>query len=175
MAEPAWLSYAGAVSGAVGAITGIAGAVMGYISYRRTEALKTLDLRLELRRAETDLRREVEDLPKHLNYAKRSRTAVASAAGRLQSGAMKKWLEEWDADLALAKAMAASVPSRSSDYVALDQAALEEKLIKAHAAAGNVRALRGKYDATLASDDKEREQIREDLRVRNEGKFDGAR
>ena len=159
MSEPAWLSYAGAISGAVGAVTGIGGAVMGYISYRRTEAIKTLDLRLELRRTEADLRREVDDLPKHLAYAKRSRTAVASATGLLRSGAMKKWLEEWDGDLALAEAMVASAPSQSSEYATLDQTALEEKLIKAHAAMSNTRALREKYDAMLATDDKEREQI----------------
>lgn len=56
MSDPDWLSYAGV-------ITGIAGATMGYISYRRTGKMKTLDLRLELRKAVNDLRSSVESLP----------------------------------------------------------------------------------------------------------------
>ncbi len=47
MPEPAWLSYTGAITGIIGAVTGVAGAIMGYISYRHSESLKALDLRLD--------------------------------------------------------------------------------------------------------------------------------
>lgn len=47
MAAPDWVSY-------VGAATGVAGFVMGYVAYRRSGAMKALDMRLELRRAGTD-------------------------------------------------------------------------------------------------------------------------
>ncbi|QNX60182.1 hypothetical protein [Acinetobacter seifertii] len=39
----------------VGAITGIAGSIMGYISLQRLSKIKSLDLRLELKKAETQL------------------------------------------------------------------------------------------------------------------------
>jgi len=50
MAEPHWTAYVGIVTGAIGAVTGIAGAIMGFIGYRRSTAIKALDLRLDLRK-----------------------------------------------------------------------------------------------------------------------------
>ena len=55
MAEPHWAGYVGMVTGVIGAITGIAGAIMGYIGYRRSNKLKSLDLRLELRKSISDV------------------------------------------------------------------------------------------------------------------------
>jgi hypothetical protein len=46
MPDPASLSIIGAVTGIIGAIAGIAGFVLGYISYRRSQQIKALDLRL---------------------------------------------------------------------------------------------------------------------------------
>ncbi len=48
MAEPHWMGYIGMVTGIVGAFTGIADAIMGYLSYKKSSSLKSLDLRLEL-------------------------------------------------------------------------------------------------------------------------------
>lgn len=50
MADPDLLGYTGAITGVIGAISGIAGSVLGYIAYRRSDQLKALDLRLELRK-----------------------------------------------------------------------------------------------------------------------------
>lgn len=101
MSESDWLSFTGAITGVIGAITGIAGAVMGYIGYRRTEQLKALDLRLELRKSENTLRADVQDLAVLLEQTKKSHTAVASAIGQLGSGALKQWLDQLDTDVAL--------------------------------------------------------------------------
>lgn len=173
MSEPAWLSYTGAITGVVGAITGIAGAIMGYIGYRRTKELKALDLRLELRKGENELRGLVQDLPAHLEHAQKSRKAVASAIGHLGSGALKKWLADWEADFESANSMVAALPPTSAEYGALDHATLEGKLVAVHAALGNARQLREKYDAMLAADDRERDHIREDVRARTEAKLEG--
>ena len=56
MPDPASLSIIGAVTGLIGGITGIAGLVVGYIGYRRSQQIKALDLRLELRKQVSDLR-----------------------------------------------------------------------------------------------------------------------
>jgi hypothetical protein len=74
------------VTGIVGAITGPAGSVLGWISYRRSQRVKALDLRLELRKQVSDLRAVVEALPDLLNQSRASRTAVNAAMGVLKSG-----------------------------------------------------------------------------------------
>jgi hypothetical protein len=47
MAEPHCTGYVGIATGIVGSITGIAGEIMGYVSYRRSNNIKALDVRLE--------------------------------------------------------------------------------------------------------------------------------
>ncbi len=76
MPDPASLSIIGAVTGIIGAIAGIAGFVLGYISYRRSQQIKALDLRLELRKQVSDLRAMVEELPDLLPRSWESRIAV---------------------------------------------------------------------------------------------------
>ena len=53
----------GTVTGIIGAITGSVGCITGLISYRRSQRIKALDLRLELRKLASDVRAEVEALP----------------------------------------------------------------------------------------------------------------
>ena len=61
--------------------------------------MKALDLRLELRRADSDLRDLISSLPDKLTYAKRSREALAAATGGVRSGGMQKWIGEFESDL----------------------------------------------------------------------------
>ncbi|GAO37738.1 hypothetical protein SCT_3174 [Sulfuricella sp. T08] len=171
MSEPAWLSYAGAITGTIGAITGIAGATMGYISYRRSGQMKALDLRLELRKAVNELRTAVQNLPSLLERAKNSHTAVASAIGHLGSGALQQWLSECEADLSAAKTLEAEVPDPSANYEHLAHSELETKLVAVHSLQSKATRLSEKYHAALAADDKEREQIRADVRVRTQAKL----
>ena len=51
MTEP---GYVGMATGIIGAITGVAGMILGYVSYKHSNTLKSLDLRLELRKAVND-------------------------------------------------------------------------------------------------------------------------
>lgn len=170
MSEPAWLGYTGAITGVIGAVTGISGAIMGYVAYRRSEALKALDLRLELRKTENNLRSTVDELIPLLEYAKKSRTAVASATGMLGSGALKKWLSELEADVAAVRSLEAELPPANPDYASMTHATLEEKLVAVHIIHAKATRLREKYDAALAADDKAREHIRADIRVRTQPK-----
>ena len=45
-----WTAYVGVVTGVIDAITGITGAVLGYAGYKRSREMKTLDLRIEVRK-----------------------------------------------------------------------------------------------------------------------------
>ena len=75
----------GAATGVIGTCTGIFDAVMGVIAYRRAGALKSIDLRLELRRLDVDLQHVIAELPIPLGNAKNSREAINSAKGIFKS------------------------------------------------------------------------------------------
>lgn len=173
MSEPAWLGYTGAITGIVGAITGIAGAVMGYIAYRRSDQIKALDLRLELRKAETVLRSDTEELIPFLEQAQESHRAVAAAAGRTNSGMMQSWLAEFDEDVAMGSSFNAGLSAPSADYSALSHEELETKLVEVHVLHQKVKRLRDKYQASIAQNDRERENIRADMRVQTQSRRDG--
>jgi hypothetical protein len=166
MPDPLWLNYIGAITGVIGAVTGIAGAGMGYIAYRRSGEMKALDLRLELRKSENDLRRLVGELPAQLENAKKSHIAVASATGMLGSGPLKKWSSEWESDLTKVRSLEEELPSTDSNYLSVNHAELEAKLIAIHDLRAKVVQVQEKYQTSLARDDKEREHIRADIRAR---------
>ena len=67
------LAIIGAVTGIIGAITGSAALVLAWISYRRSQQIKALDLRLELRKQVSDVRAAVEELPDLLERSRASR------------------------------------------------------------------------------------------------------
>lgn len=164
MAEPHWTSYVGMAAGAIGAVSGIAGAVMGYISYRRSNSIKSLDLRLELRKAVSEVEIALGKLVQLLEYADRSRRAVASAKGGVNSGAMLAWAEAIQKDNARAKGLAESGPQGPASYEGLSLTELETMLVAMHKLKGEVATLTEKYETAVKADDEDRRQIREDWR-----------
>lgn len=171
MLQSDWLAYTGTITGIIGAITGIAGSIMGYIGYRRSEKLKALDLRLELRKADTLARSTVDDLPSLLERAKASRNAVSAATGMLGSGNLKGWLSEWETDFRTVKSLQAELPSTNVEYTQLDSLGLEAKLVAIHALHLRANQILEKYNASLAADDIEREHLRADVREITQSKL----
>ena len=107
----------GTVTGIVGAITGPAGCVIGWISYRRSQQIKTLDLRLELRKQVSGVRVDIEALPALLERARASRSAVRSAMGRgQQSGDNLIWKAELENDLKTVQALSCELPDAKETY-----------------------------------------------------------
>ena len=156
MAVPDWMSY-------VGLAGGIVGTVSGCLAYRRTGQLKALDLRLELRKADSDLRSLVLPLPAHLDYAKRSRERLAAATGGIHSGSMQKWLTELESDLSQLRKIEAALPMADENYRSEKTPAIESKLVLRHQLMIEARALSTKYTTSVAQDDKGRDSIREAL------------
>lgn len=150
------------VTSIIGAITGPAGCVIGWIGYRRSQQIKTRDLRLELRKQITSVRVSIEALPALLERAKVSRSAVRAAMGRgQQSGDNIIWNGELENDFKTAHALAGDLPNVMETYRNSKPQALEDKLVEVHALAAKAAQLRNKYEAALASDDKDRDYIRE--------------
>ena len=160
MAAPDWVSY-------VGAITGIAGSLMGYFNYRRSSQHKVLDLRLDLRKKEADVQLALASLPGLLDRANESRLRVMAATGRNQSGAMAIWESEVAADRVVANELKAALPTEPKDYSPLNQAELEGRLVEIHSLEVRTRQLSEKFRSALAADDRERDQLREDMRARH--------
>jgi hypothetical protein len=165
MAEPHWTGYVGMVTGLIGAVTGIAGAIMGYISYRKSNRFKALELRLELRKAVSDVHADLPQLKELIDKANKSRQAVAAARGMHGSGAMEVWKNSIKADKVEMGGLFKRAPKVESTYDTLEIKELESELIAVHKLQGEIRGLRDKYLEAIRSDDENRKQIREDDRV----------
>lgn len=140
----------------IGVATGVAGTIMGYVAYRRTGAYKALDLRLQLRKDEGRLRAELDRLPTLLEQADGSKRRIYAAEGN--TGRAQVWLNQMTADRARVDALRATWLQPAPKYDLLKNAELESRTIDVHAAADEAEALRDKYVAELASDDRRREQ-----------------
>ena len=153
MADSNWASY-------VGMVTGVIGAVMGYISYRRSNEIKSLDLRLEYRKSINDCVSAIAKAEKLLSYANKSRERVAAGIGNYHSGAMQHWKQEYEADTNEFKKLVGYVPSQDGNYDHLTFKQLESKLVEIHKLQNEIKALIDKYQSALDADDKTREYIR---------------
>ena len=167
MSEPDWMGYVGMATGIIGAVTGISGAIMGYVSYRRSNSLKSLDLRIELRKAINVAQSNLQQLEKLIEYANKSREAVASATGRFKSGMMEKWKHEVEADKSAVKQLFQNTPAADKSYDNLNPKALESTLVEVHRLQVQIDELSKKYDAAVRADDEERKHIREDVRAQH--------
>ena len=145
----------------IGVITGIAGTVMGIISIRRTNQIKSMDLRLELRKADNELRSSIMELTSTMDGAKRSHQAVASAIGTLQSGAMQAWLSKHETNKIALENVTKRLTEKDFDYHALNQKELESRLVSTHEDQLIVLNLANYYSESIASDNEERRLIKE--------------
>jgi hypothetical protein len=160
------LGIIGAVTGIIGAITGSAALLLAWISYRRSQQIKALDLRLELRKQVSDVRTVVAALPDLLERSRASRIGVLAAIGVLKSGAFEIWEAGLESDLKTAQALTWEVPDADETYQRSKYQDLETKLVEVHTLAGNAARLRDKYQTELAYDDKQRDHIKADVRIR---------
>jgi GTPase involved in cell partitioning and DNA repair len=173
MENQTWMIYTGAITGVIGAITGTVGAVLGVISFRRAKEFKILDLRLELKRAETSLRSEINDLPSLLEKAKKSYTRLAAAEQRLNSGATEHWLKIWDVDSNEVKTIVDASHALDSDISKYSHANLENRIIIIHNLHDKISKITQKYAYSLAQDDIGRQELRADQRAITQAKLQG--
>ncbi|WP_223573884.1 hypothetical protein [Xanthomonas citri] len=173
MSEQSWLAYAGAVAGVIGAITGVAGALLALLAFRRTGQLKSLDMRLELRRTESTLQSDIHDLLPLLERSKTSRTRLASAQSMLNSGATKHWFSQWSADMAIADELVSSSSVLDVDCFLMSQTELESRLVTVYKLQRRVSDLTNKYEQFLIEDEAGREQVQTNNRLITQARMDG--
>jgi hypothetical protein len=162
-------------TGIIGAITGIAGAIMGYASFRKTRSIKSMDLRIELRKAINELRLNLDQLNKVIEQANGSRRAVAAAMGVSSSSMMDHWTQSVQADKLAVQKLSEEVPAAKDDYDASDFKVLEARLVAVHQIQIQVDALLSKYNAALQSDKEKREHLRQQSAARLSNIINGPR
>tara|TARA_R110001599_G_scaffold64023_4_gene179388 strand:+ start:64708 stop:65217 length:510 start_codon:yes stop_codon:yes gene_type:complete len=160
------LSYIGAITGLIGTITGIAGAVMGYLSYRKTNEIKALELRLEIMKTGVDAFQKAEDLVDLLARAKRSRNAVAAAMGMRQSGAYERWVRQHTVDEESLSAINESVDQLNVDYSKAPLRELEQAIGEIQSLKTIVNCIMERYLGSIVEDDRNRESIRQQAHAR---------
>jgi hypothetical protein len=147
MAGDTWISYLGAITGVVGTITGIAGTAMGFIGYRQSRMMKSLDLRLQLRKDAVALQAMVGQLPGLMDRGRSSRIAVLAASGLGRSGNAQIYLESWQRDSVAAEQLQSWARSLLDDYRHLAQPGLEMMLVEVHGRILDASSLNAKYTA----------------------------
>ena len=153
MAEPHWTSY-------VGMITGLIGAVLGVMGYRKANEIKSLDLRLESRKAINDCTSAISKAKELLPHANQSRERIAAASGGYRSGAMQIWKQQYEQDSTKLSELANKVPSSEMNYDSLSPKQLESKLVEIHALQNEIDLVIKKYQSAVDEDDKTSEHIR---------------
>jgi hypothetical protein len=160
------LSYVGAITGVIGAVTGISGAIMGYLSYRKAGAIKSLELRLELMKVGVEVFQKADDLGALLTRAKRSRDAVAAATGMYKSGAREKWMRQFAADEESLATINESVDDLNVDYSTSTLQQLEKAIGELHALRVIVQGISERYATFISEDDRAREFLRDQAHAR---------
>jgi hypothetical protein len=166
MNEMSWTEIVAIVTGVVGSITGISGAILGYVSYRRSNSIKSLDLRIELKKALNLLFESISGLEEQLKECDRSRKAVASATGSFNSVSMEKWNQNIARDKEALSCIAKDVPETNNELSSLDHQQLEHRLVHIHQLQTKIDSLNSRYEREMAKDDDQRRFIREQAHAR---------
>ena len=120
------------IAGIVGAITGAVALIVSIKSHVRVNAMKALDLRLELGKAFNNLDVVQSGIVGYLDSVHKSHLHVLAATGRNQSGAMKLFEEDFAKDKVRLKGFMASQPKRESSYDRYSPDELEKYLTAVH-------------------------------------------
>jgi hypothetical protein len=148
------------VTGAIGAITGVVALLVSAKNYSRVSAMKALDLRLELGRTWDNLDLVLAGIEGYLDYVHQSHERVLAATGRLRSGEMQLFSQEFEADKARLRGLLATQPKREVEYGMYTPAELERVIASVHTFQVQVSSIRGKYQKILDTDDERRTELR---------------
>ncbi|MEW8001007.1 MAG: hypothetical protein AB2795_20895 [Candidatus Thiodiazotropha endolucinida] len=132
MSEPHWTGYVGMVTGCIGAVTGIAGAILGLISYRKTTKIKSLDLRIELKKDINTVHESIKHANELVPKAYNAELAAFSARGILNSSMRENWEKRHNDLSATIERISEELPDQDVILTKFSQAALETELVKIH-------------------------------------------
>lgn len=167
--------YIGAITGIVGMVTGLFGAVMGFLGYRRANQIKSLDMRLELRKVIGESHDLLTDLRSLIEFANSSRRAVLAAHGQGRGGSMQVWEQALATDRAEIDRITAALRSEDADFTALSTEQLESELVPAYKLKNALSRLVEKYRGEVTADDAARRQIADQVTAITAARIQAAR
>jgi hypothetical protein len=152
------------ITGVIGAITGTVALIVAIKSYARVNAMKALELRLELERVFNDLDVVLSGIDGYLNSVHQSHLRVLAATGRNQSGEMRLFEEDFAKDKARLRRLLGSQPQRESTYDRYSPSELEKTLTTVRTFHVQVADIRSTYQKLFESDEDRRKEIRAEHR-----------
>ena len=123
--------------------------------------MKVLDLRIELGKNVVGLIEEVDELPKLLERAQKSRVAVSAATGMRNSGSMERWNKQLLADQASTESLHQGVEELNANHQIATTKELEEALITAHTLKTSAARIGQTYEESIEVDDRQRDALRQ--------------
>jgi hypothetical protein len=148
------------VTGTIGAITGSIALIVSMKSYVLARSVKTLDLRLELRKSYNQLDIALSGIEEFFAHVHQSHNRVAAAIGLRNSGGMVLFEREFTQDRDRLRGLLATQPKRETNFEGISAAELVDQIAAVHAFQSQVDDLRAKYQRILDSDDERRQEIR---------------
>lgn len=161
MDDPHWTSYIGIV----GAITGSFAFILSWFSYRKVNSIKSLDLRIGLKKAVSDVSMAINNLEELMPKAISSKGGIEKTIGIHDSSNMNIIKQEYEKDKESVNRLKTLLPKKDQAYDKLSPYELERKLIEIHNLQNTINSYADKYTASMDEDKKEREQHRADLRA----------
>ncbi len=155
MSEPTWISVTGIATGLIGAITGVAGSIMGFVSLKKVNAIKAIDLRIELKKLSSAVRVSLEELDARMRQSDLSRRRSLAARGMFKSSMMDQWQARLEEDQQKVSSLTSEIAKAMADVDALGIEHLEHRLAYMHETLLRIQSLAESYKEALDSDAKE--------------------
>jgi hypothetical protein len=134
-------------------IVGVGGGILGGWAFINTRRMKALDLRVQLRNQQHDLRVFVDDLKSLMERAAQSRTNISAAIGLGQSDAMQLWNQRYEKDLMELETVENLVSRLLERYANVSFDVLENRMVALHELSSRATRFKAGYDASLAEDE----------------------
>lgn len=148
------------VTGAIGAITGVIALIVSIKNYVSINAIKALDLRLEIGKAFDNLDIILSGIEGYLDEVHQSHLAVLSANGSLRSGEKVSFEKNLKEDKARLHTLIGKQPKRMTDYSRCKTSELEKVLAEIYTFNSQVSSLRDKYQKVFSSDEERRKELK---------------
>jgi len=140
-------------TGIIGAASGLGALAVSIWNYRRVSAIKSLDLRLELRRALEDHALLQDGIEGFLDRVHEAHRRVLAAQGQIGGGQEQIWNREFREDKEELARLLEDAPRPCDSYRTFSPSKLADELVAVHRSSGKLKALRDKYDNVLQKDD----------------------
>lgn len=150
-----WIRSIGSV---IGALIGIGALFVSISNYRRLNSIKSLDLRLEAKRAFNEAHANVERIHSVLEKAARSREDLFTHAGHNESSVRIYWREQREQDAETIAALRTELEN-IGEFEDLRQESLEGKIVQMDQINKRISVFLQKYQEQLAEDGRQWEQI----------------